>query len=288
MSRLTDTKQESMQGRCLMHRDVTSLRRGVGAGGTFSTSGSWAQGSTGSQDLLALQHSEGAPMHDHSPIIRAAPPLIVKLANTSVATGEITGYASLFGGEPDSYGDIIAPGAYAASLSELRLRGESPLMLWAHDRAAPIGRWLEVVEDSKGLRVRGQLNLDTTRGKDAHAHIKAGDVSGLSIGYSVPSGGVVFNNDGTQTLKTIDLKEISVVAIPAARTARITGVKSIESQRHLQGLLHDLGLPRAAASKIAAAGWPALNGGDQDQLQLSQLMAEVKASATSIKGLLRK
>lgn len=227
-------------------------------------------------------------MHDENPIIRAAPPLLVKLASASAATGEITGYASLFGGEPDSYGDIIAPGAYSASLAEMHRRGEAPLMLWSHDRAAPIGRWLEVVEDSKGLRVRGQLNLDTTRGKDAHAHIKAGDVSGLSIGYSIPSGGVVFNSDGTQTLTAIDLKEISVVAIPASRPARITGVKSIESQRHLQGLLHDLGLPRAAASKIAAAGWPALTGDDQDQPQLSQLLAEVKASATSIKGLLRK
>lgn len=226
-------------------------------------------------------------MHDEHTIIRAAPPLVVKLASASAATGEITGYASLFGGEPDSYGDIIAPGAYALSLSEMRQRGEAPLMLWAHDRATPIGRWLEVVEDSKGLRVRGQLNLETTRGKDAHAHIKAGDVSGLSIGYSIPPGGVVFHNDGTQTLKVIDLKEISVVTIPAARTARITGVKSIESQRHLQGLLHDLGLPRAAASKIAAAGWPALNGDDKDRPELSQLLAEVKASATSIKGLFR-
>lgn len=226
-------------------------------------------------------------MHDNTTIIRAAPPLTIKLSGPAAASGEISGYASTFGGEPDSYGDIIAPGAYALSLADLRQRGEAPLMLWAHDRAAPIGRWLDIVEDSKGLRVRGQLNLDTTRGKDAHAHIKAGDVSGLSIGYSIPPGGVTYNNDGTQTLKTIDLKEVSVVAIPAARSARITGVKSLGSQRELQGLLHDIGLPRAAAAKIAAAGWPALNG-DQDQPDLSQLLAEVKASAASIKGIITK
>lgn len=225
-------------------------------------------------------------MHDTTPIIRAAPPLAVKLADASATTGEISGYASLFGGEPDSYGDIIAPGAYTKSIAELRQRGEAPLMLWAHDRASPIGRWIEIVEDAKGLRVRGQLNLETTRGRDAHAHIKAGDVSGLSIGYSVPDGGVVYNADGTQTLKIIDLKEISVVAIPAARTARITGVKSVGSQRELQGLLHDIGLSRAAAAKVAAAGWPALNS-DTSQPDLSQLLAEVKASADTIRKIVQ-
>lgn len=221
------------------------------------------------------------PLHDHEIIIRAAPPLAIKLDGASAETGVITGYASIFGGEPDSYGDIIAPGAYSASLSEMRRSGESPLMLWAHDRASPIGRWLEIAEDAKGLRVTGRLNLDTTRGKDAHAHIKAGDVNGLSIGYSVPNGGATYNADGTQTLKTIDLREISVVTIPAARAARITGVKSLASQRDLQALLHDSGLARGAAAKIAAAGWQALNG-DEDQPDFNALEARIKAATALI------
>lgn len=223
-------------------------------------------------------------LHDHEIIIRAAPPLAIKLDAGSAATGVITGYASVFGGEPDSYGDIIAPGAYAASLADLRQRGESPLMLWAHDKAAPIGRWLEVVEDNRGLRVTGRLNLETTRGKDAHAHIKAGDVSGLSIGYAVPEGGITRNRDGTQTLTEIDLREVSIVTMPAARAARITGVKSLASQRELQSLLNDSGLPRGAAAKIAAAGWQALTG-DEDQPDLNRLEARIKAATAEIRSM---
>ena len=38
-------------------------------------------------------------------------------------TGEFSGYASTFGGEPDSYGDIIAPSAFKGSLREHEKRG---------------------------------------------------------------------------------------------------------------------------------------------------------------------
>ena len=208
-------------------------------------------------------------------IIRTAPPLAIKLATDSAASGELIGYASVFGGEPDSYGDIIARGAFTKSLAGMGRRGESPVMLWAHDQTSPIGRWIDVSEDGKGLLVRGQLNLDTARGREAHAHVKAGDVSGLSIGYRTAPGSIVYHGDGTQTLNEIDLREISVVAIPAARSARIHGVKTIGSQRELQTLLHETGLPRAAAAKIAAAGWPALNGED-DTSDINDLATLIK------------
>jgi phage head maturation protease len=35
-------------------------------------------------------------------------------------------------------------------------------------------------EDARGLKVRGQLNLATTRGSEAYKHIRAGDVGALS------------------------------------------------------------------------------------------------------------
>lgn len=221
---------------------------------------------------------------NESLIIRTAPPLAIKLDGATAETGEIVGYASLFGGDPDSYGDIIAPGAFSKSLADKKVRGETPAMLWAHDQSAPIGRWTTFGEDSRGLFVRGVLNLQTERGRQAHAHVKAGDVNGLSIGYRTPPGSVQFHNNGTQTLNEIDLFEVSVVAIPAKREARITGVKSIGSQRELQTLLHDTGLSRAAAAKIAAAGWPALNG-DEDHPNLTALEARIKAATAEIRSM---
>lgn len=143
--------------------------------------------------------------------------------------GLLSGYASVFGGKPDSYGDVIAPGAYAASLKAHREAGTVPLMLWQHDPNNPIGRWFDIKEDATGLNVTGQLVLDTVKGREAHALLKAKALNGLSIGYRVidferlPGGG--------RLLKQIELIEISLVSIPAAPAARITSVKSASADQ---------------------------------------------------------
>jgi uncharacterized protein len=69
--------------------------------------------------------------------------------------GVFTGYASLFG-RRDGQGDIMMPGAFAASL---RKRGERNIrMLFQHDPGEPVGKWSEIRETAKGLYVRGVLN----------------------------------------------------------------------------------------------------------------------------------
>lgn len=142
----------------------------------------------------------------------------------TAGAGLVSGYASVFGGKPDSYGDVIAPGAYAASLKAHREAGTMPLLLWQHDPTQPVGRWLDVKEDDHGLHVTGQLILETEKGREAHALLKGKALNGLSIGYRVidferlPGGG--------RLLKQIELIEISLVSIPAASAARITSVKS--------------------------------------------------------------
>src|SRR5690606_24092409 len=139
-----------------------------------------------------------------------------------------------------------------------------PACLWSHDLSRPIGRWVEMAEDSKGLRVVGKLNRQTTAGRDADEHIKAAEATGLLIGYSIPHGGRRYEQDGTATLLQVKLWEVSAVTIPANRRARVEGVKSIASMRELETLLHEqLRLPRAAAKKVAAGGWPALASAEQ-------------------------
>lgn len=148
--------------------------------------------------------------------------LEVKLSASEA--GVLTGYASLFNDEPDSYGDVIAKGAFTRSLAQHKAAGTVPLMLWHHDLSEPIGVWLDVREDGAGLAVTGRLILETRRGQEAYALLKAGALNGLSIGYrtraSEPRPG------GGRILKDVDLFEISLVTIPAASRARITGVKN--------------------------------------------------------------
>lgn len=145
-----------------------------------------------------------------------------------VSPGVFEGYASIFGEPPDAVGDVMAPGAFAASLAEFRAAGRAPLMLWQHDTTEPIGRWLELEEDARGLRVKGGLVLETARGREAHALMKAGAVDGLSIGFRTREAGR--RSGGGRIIRRVELFEISLVSIPAATAARVASVKSANAQ----------------------------------------------------------
>ncbi|MDW9417408.1 HK97 family phage prohead protease [Sinorhizobium meliloti] len=215
----------------------------------------------------------------NSSAVRLTPALHVKLAPSD--TGEIFGYASAFDGPPDSYGDIIAKGAFRRTLADHQREGTTPAMLWSHDMKAPIGRWTELSEDDYGLHVRGQINMETSRGRDAFAHLKSGDVGGFSIGFFPAPGGTTKLNNGTQLLTEIELVEVSVVAVPANRRARVQGVKTLSSKSELIDLLREGGLPKAAATRIAAAGWTGLVG--EDQQKAIDFAAEITRATEKLK-----
>lgn len=148
------------------------------------------------------------------------------------ATGEIEGYGSTFGGEPDSYGDVIAKGAYSASLKAHADRGTMPKMFWQHDPGEVIGRWLEASEDNIGLKLRGRLNMGVRRGAEAYALLKEGDIDGLSIGYRIRKH-EVDDTTGVWTLKELDLFEVSVVSIPANDKALVASVKTARATHEI-------------------------------------------------------
>jgi HK97 family phage prohead protease len=136
--------------------------------------------------------------------------------------GEFTGVASVFG-EVDAFGDQVVPGAFRKSLAEHKAKGRMPLLLWMHDITAPLGRWLDVRETAQGLAVKGKLILDTRLGREAYALLKARALDGLSIGFRVMKS--VRTKTG-RLLQEVQLEEISLVALPALASARVTSVKS--------------------------------------------------------------
>jgi len=137
------------------------------------------------------------------------------------ADGVFEGYASLFG-VADLGKDVVMPGAFAESLAK-RDAG-AVRMLWQHDPATPIGRWLSVAEDRRGLRVRGRLNLAVERARDIHALMRDGAVDGLSIGFRVERARAE-RPTGLRRLEKLDLWEISVVTFPMLPGARVETVK---------------------------------------------------------------
>lgn len=138
--------------------------------------------------------------------------------------GTVEGYGSVFGVK-DAYDDVIVPGAFSASLADHRSTGTMPAMLWQHNPSEPIGVWSEMSEDSRGLKIKGKIAMDTVRGKEAHSLLKMGALNGLSIGF-VATAKSYNDKDGTRTITGIDLWEVSLVTFPANRSARVTGVKS--------------------------------------------------------------
>ena len=135
--------------------------------------------------------------------------------------GTFEGYASLFG-VPDLAKDVVSPGAFADSLSR---RGAAGIrLLWQHDPAEPLGRWLSIAEDARGLHVRGRLNLAVERAREINALLQEGAVDGLSIGYRVERARAE-RATGLRRLEKLDLWEISVVTFPMLPGARVSGAK---------------------------------------------------------------
>lgn len=166
--------------------------------------------------------------------------------------GEFEGHGSVFGVE-DSYGDIVAPGAFQKTLEEHRAAGTLPVMLWQHDTAQPIGVYTEMREDSRGLFVKGKLLTETAKGKEAHAFLKAKAIRGLSIGFMTRG----YEWDETSQIRTvtdIDLWEVSLVTFPANRQAGVEAVKNNElaTERDLEKFLRDAGMSKTEAKATIA------------------------------------
>lgn len=176
--------------------------------------------------------------------------------------GSFTGYGSVFG-NADSYGEIVEPGAFAASLKAHAKAKTMPMMLWQHDTWQPIGVWDEMEEDNKGLRCSGRLLLGVKQADEAHIMLKAGAIRGLSIGYRELAAEPDGNN---RRLKKLDLREVSIVSFPANDKATIQTVKSIldggdlPTVRQFEEHLRDAGFSKSLAAAIAAKATPHLRG----------------------------
>lgn len=145
-----------------------------------------------------------------------------------VASGprKLEGYAATFGAEADlgSFVETIEPGAFRASLS-----GDI-LALHDHDPTRVLGRTrsktLKLFEDSRGLGFELRLP-DTAAGRDVLALAERDDLGGMSFGFLVPDGGEI-RNGRRRTLRTVDLKEISVVSAWPAYPDTAIALRALE------------------------------------------------------------
>lgn len=140
---------------------------------------------------------------------------------TPLSPDQFEGYASLFN-VPDGGGDVVAPGAFAASL---RRRGPTQVrMLYQHFSHAPIGVWEEIAEDARGLYVRGCLVPEVEQARDVRALLAEGALNGLSIGFRTVR--ARRGAGATRQLLEVELWEISVVTFPLLAGSTVTAIGS--------------------------------------------------------------
>jgi HK97 family phage prohead protease len=165
------------------------------------------------------------------------------------ADGTVEGYASLFG-EIDQARDMVMRGAFADTL---RQRGINRIpMLFQHDPAEPVGVWLELREDHRGLYARGRLIPEVARGRELLSLLRAGAIDGLSIGFRTVQGHID-PRTRIRRLHAVDLWEISIVTFPLLAGARVRAVKQAASSSPE---------PKASSLRMRAErDWRALMGG---------------------------
>lgn len=137
--------------------------------------------------------------------------------------GIFSGYAAVYG-NVDSGGDVIEPGAFTKTIAEGWERVK--ILALHNDCWLPIGRPLELREDSNGLFIKAKIS-DTSMGRDIKVLLKDGVLNELSIGYDP----VVFDYDsdtGVRHLREIKLWEVSVVTWAMNPEATISDYKNAE------------------------------------------------------------
>ena len=148
-------------------------------------------------------------------IYKAAP--IGDLIDADEKNGIVKGYGSFFD-NMDSDQDIIRKGAYTKTIKE---NGERVKYLYQHDMMQPIGKMVELYEDSKGLVFVAEIPK-TRLGSDVIELMKAGVITENSVGILPVQKEM---KQGYREIREVKLFEISAVTLAANDQAKILDVK---------------------------------------------------------------
>lgn len=195
-----------------------------------------------------------------------------KADEIDIEEGIFSGYAAVFG-NVDSGGDVIEPGAFTKTIAENQDRVK--ILALHNDCWLPIGRPLELREDSKGLFIKAKIS-DTSMGRDIKVLLKDGVLCELSIGYDP----VVFEYDekGIRHLKEVKLWEVSVVTWAMNQEAVITDYKDARDVADMvSSVVEEAAEEIKAGRKISGARLKALE----------EASASMKAATKALDSIIR-
>lgn len=144
--------------------------------------------------------------------------------------GSITGYASTWIREPDSYGDVVAKGAFLDSIAQIEAEGKTIPLLWNHDSydlKSFIGTVTDLEEDDHGLKFTATFD-DTEEAQRARQLASDGRLAKFSFAYDVIEEAEIELEDGRKAneLRKLRIHEVSLVMYPANPDTSVIEVKS--------------------------------------------------------------
>ncbi|WP_296220016.1 HK97 family phage prohead protease [uncultured Sphingomonas sp.] len=192
--------------------------------------------------------------------------MTILYAHLNIASIEETGVIAGIGATwaVNRNGFTTDPGAFAASIAQHRARGSMPAMLLHHDHQRPIGRWTDIEPKADGLHVVGKLARDTRDGAEAYNLVRAGALSGLSIGLG-PGSNLKFvdergeGNTRVRRYTQADLNEVSLVSVPADPDALVLTVAGLRSARDIEDMFRQANVSSRKAKAAATAAWRAID-----------------------------
>ena len=147
--------------------------------------------------------------------------------------GLIEGYFSTYEKTPDSYGDIIEPGAFTETIKAREESGHPFPLCFNHDFSAVIGAVDSVKDTEKGPFISAHF-LDTQQAQDVRKMLQSGAIYQFSFAYDVLGARRPTEEEekaGVMNVLTkLEVFEISVVTVPANQNAVATEVKSMEPE----------------------------------------------------------
>ena len=146
------------------------------------------------------------------------------------SNGSITGYASTWIREPDSYGDVVAKGAFLDSIAQIEAEGKKLPLLWNHDSydlKSFIGTVTDLEEDDHGLKFTATFD-DTEEAQRARQLASDGRLAKFSFAYDVIDQAEIELEDGRKAneLRKLRIHEVSLVMYPANPDTSVIEVKS--------------------------------------------------------------
>jgi HK97 family phage prohead protease len=146
--------------------------------------------------------------------------------------GQFIVYPSTFIKEPDSYGDIVAKGAFLDDIQAWKDSGNVLPGLYGHRMDDPdyfVAGALEEGEDEHGWWVKGEFDLESPKGPQVYRLVKGRRLNQLSFAYDVLEEGPVELEDGRKANELRKLKryEFSFVPIGANQDTSVVAVKAL-------------------------------------------------------------